>query len=145
MQNRSYFRDGRAPVPQSESISRVMSANRAKNTKPELTLRKALWAAGLRSYRLHLKNMPGRPDIAFPKKRVAVFVNGCYWHRCPNCHPHEPKTNVAFWKNKFEKNVARDERKRLELVSAGWKVIVLWECALKSDVARGVRQIARAL
>ncbi len=96
-----YVRDKRSPVPKNEAVSRVMSANRAKNTKPELTLRKALWHAGARGYRLHFRiKLPSclrrggtrslrdgvvgavRPDISFVSKKVAIFVNGCYWHRC---------------------------------------------------------------
>jgi DNA mismatch endonuclease (patch repair protein) len=77
-----YVRDKRSPVPKNEAVSRVMSANRAKNTKPELLLRKALWQAGARGYRLHYKRVPGRPDISFVSKKVAIFVNGCYWRRC---------------------------------------------------------------
>ena len=105
-----YIRDKRSPRPRSEAVSRVMSANRAKDTRPEVALRKALRRAGGRGYRLHYKRVPGRPDIAFVSKRVAVFVNGCYWHRCPKCDLPLPKTNTAFWKAKFDANSARDSR-----------------------------------
>lgn len=105
-----YLRDKRSPRPKSETVSRVMSANRAKDTRPEIALRKALWRAGGRGYRLHYKRVPGRPDIAFVSKRVAVFVNGCYWHHCPKCNYPLPKTNTAFWQAKFDLNTARDAR-----------------------------------
>ena len=82
---KKYIRDKRSPKPLSESTSKVMSANKAKNTKPEIALRKALWSEGYKGYRLNWKNVPGRPDIAYPGKKIAIFVNGCYWHRCPKC------------------------------------------------------------
>jgi DNA mismatch endonuclease, patch repair protein len=140
-----YIRDGRAPIPKSESTSRVMSANRAKNTTPEVTLRKALYERGLRGYRLHLKTIPGRPDIAFTAKRVAIFVNGCFWHRCPLCKPRPPKSNIDFWQNKFAKNVERDKRKEEELRGAGWEVLVIWECEIKGQIPEVVNRIERAL
>lgn len=129
-----YIRDGRAPIPEKEATSRVMSANKAKNTKPEITLRKALFNNGLRGYRLHWKKVPGRPDIAYPSKKIAIFVNGCFWHRCPYCKPSFPKSNVEFWKNKFKKNKERDKRKKRELEKVGWKVLVFWECQIKNDL-----------
>ena len=88
----------------SEATSRVMSANRAKDTKPELLLRQALWQAGHRGYRLHYKKVPGRPDITFVGKRVAIFVHGCFWHRCPKCAYTLPKNNTAFRQAKFDRN-----------------------------------------
>jgi DNA mismatch endonuclease, patch repair protein len=127
-----YIRDKRSPTPKNETVSRVMSANRAKNTTPELTLRKALWASGLRGYRLHYKKIPGRPDITFVSKKTAIFVMGCFWHRCPNCNYPLPKANTAFWKDKFERNTARDARKKKDLKQLGWKVITVWECDLKN-------------
>src|SRR5687768_13013552 len=102
-----YFRDKRSPVPKSEAVSRVMSANRAKNTSPELLLRKAIWQMGFRGYRLHPANVPGRPDIAFTTQKVAIFVMGCFWHRCPKCDYKLPKHNRKFWKQKFERNLER--------------------------------------
>ena len=134
MSNKKYIRDGRAPIPEKEITSKIMSSVRAKNTKPEIMLRKALFYNGLRGYRLHWKKAPGRPDIAYPGKKIAIFVNGCYWHRCPHCKPSFPKTNIEFWTNKFEKNKERDERKKKELEDAGWKVFIFWECQIKKDV-----------
>lgn len=129
---RGYIRDGRAPVPESERVSRTMSAIRAKNTKPELLARKLLSSAEIKGYKLHLKNIPGRPDIAFPKKKVAVFVHGCYWHGCPYCKLKLPKTHRAFWKNKIETNKVRDLRKNRELRKLGWKIVTIWACKLKT-------------
>jgi DNA mismatch endonuclease (patch repair protein) len=122
-----YIRDSRSPTPKHKGISKVMSANKAKNTKPELALRKALWTYGIKGYRINWKKVPGRPDIAFPGRKLAIFVNGCFWHRCPTCNYVLPKHNTEFWKNKFEKNVQRDENKKNQLVNLGWNVLVIWE------------------
>jgi DNA mismatch endonuclease (patch repair protein) len=131
---KQYSRDKRSPVPKHENTSKVMSANKAKNSKPEQLLRKSLRDNGLKGYRLHWKNAPGRPDIAFVGKKLAIFINGCFWHRCPTCAFPLPKHNTEFWKNKFEKNVFRDERKKSDLLKLGWKVLTIWECAIKQDV-----------
>lgn len=128
-----YIRDGRAPIPKSERISRTMSSIRAKNTKPELIFRDILSKAGIRGYRLHWKSAAGRPDIAFPKKKVAVFVHGCFWHGCPYCKPRLPKTHRAFWRKKIEINKIRDASKEGLLRRAGWRVFVLRECRLKKN------------
>lgn len=130
----NYIRDGRAPIPTSEATSRVMSANLGKNTKPELALRKALRAIGLPGYRLHWKKASGRPDIAYPGRKIAIFVNGCYWHRCPHCDLPLPKSNTEFWMEKFKRNKERDAEKILKLEGEGWRVLVFWECEIKMDV-----------
>lgn len=109
----------------------VMQANRSKNTKPELLVRQKLREAGLPGYRLHWKKAPGKPDVCYPGRKVAVFVNGCYWHRCPHCALPMPKSNVEFWQQKFARNRARDARDQRMLVEQGWKVLVVWECRLK--------------
>ena len=126
-----YQRDKRSPIPSSEKASRVMSSIKGKNTKPELTLRKLLWREGLRGYRLHWK-IPGSPDLVFTRKKIAIFVNGCYWHKCPKCNLPIPKSNSDFWENKFHKNVLRDEMKKKLLEDANWKVIIIWECDIKN-------------
>lgn len=107
-----------------------MKSNKRSDTKPELLVRKRLRDAGLGGYRLQWK-APGRPDIAWPGKKVALFVNGCFWHRCPHCNLPMPKSNVEYWVVKFETNVERDQRKIRQLEEAGWKVHVIWECQLK--------------
>lgn len=122
----------RAPAPSSEATRNVMKANKRSNTKPELLVRKRLREAGLTGYRLQWK-APGRPDVAWPGKKVAIFVNGCFWHRCPYCDLPLPKSNVDYWVVKFERNKERDERNLRELEKAGWKVHVIWECQLKKD------------
>lgn len=142
VKTKTYLRDGRAPVPKNEITSKVMSSIRAKNTKPELLLRKALWAEGLRGYRLHWKKAPGRPDICYPGKKLAIFVNGCYWHQCPYCKPAMPKTHKRFWKAKFKKNKERDGRKAAALIKDGWKTIAVWECQIKKNVEKCVQKLS---
>lgn len=114
----------------SEAVSKAMKGNTRKDTKPELLVRKRLRLAGLSGYRLQWK-VPGRPDVAWPGKKVALFVNGCFWHRCPHCKLELPKSNVEYWTVKFENNIERDERNRKLLLEMGWKVHVIWECQLK--------------
>lgn len=105
-----------------------MSRIRGKNTKPEIAVRKMLHAAGFR-FRLHVKDLPGKPDIVLPKWRTVIFVHGCFWHRHEGCKDAStPKTRTEWWLEKFEKNVANDLKKRGALEAAGWKVIVVWEC-----------------
>lgn len=118
------------PPASSEATRHVMQANRSKNTKPELVVRASLRAAGLTGYRLHWKKAPGHPDICFPGRRVAIFVHGCYWHRCPHCALPSPKSHTEFWQAKFARNRARDERDCALLAREGWTVLVVWECRL---------------
>jgi DNA mismatch endonuclease (patch repair protein) len=124
------------PVPKAttEHVSKSMKGNKAKDTKPELLLRKALWSAGTRGYRLNWKKIPGKPDITFPGKKIAIFVNGCFWHRCPICDLPLPKSNIEFWTNKFTRNVERDKLKTQRLEELGWTVITIWECQIKKDL-----------
>ncbi|MGO5500580.1 very short patch repair endonuclease [Paratractidigestivibacter faecalis] len=138
-----------APKPVSAATRNVMQANKSKNTKPELKVRAALREAGFSGYRLHWKKAPGKPDICFPGRRVAIFVNGCFWHRCPHCGLSMPKSNVEFWEAKFARNRARDARDNALLVSGGWTVITIWECRLKkgrfdATMRELVREIRRA-
>ena len=122
-----------------------MSSNKAKNTKPELKLRKALYADGIRGYRLNWKKVPGKPDIAFPGRKIGIFINGCYWHRCPYCELPLPKTNTEFWKEKFEKNIKRDKKKEKELFDLGWTVLVFWECKIKTNIKDCINKIKVSL
>ncbi len=125
-----------APPSASEATRHVMQANKSKNTKPELLVRAGLRTRGLTGYRIQYKRACGRPDVAFPGRRVAIFVHGCFWHRCPYCNPSNPKINVDFWQAKFARNRQRDERNTRELVERGWTVLVVWECRLKKKRAR---------
>ena len=138
-----------APKPVSAATRHVMQANKSKNTKPELKVRAALREVGLSGYRLHWKKAPGKPDICFPGRHVAIFVNGCFWHRCPHCGLTMPKSNVEFWEAKFARNRARDARDNALLVSGGWTVITIWECRLKkgrfdATMRELVREVRRA-
>lgn len=120
--------DTLTPAQRSERMSRI----RSTNTKPEVALRKALHRLGLR-FRLHGTRLPGKPDIVLPKYRTAIFVHGCFWHRHEGCKvATTPKSNTAFWLDKFERNVARDAAAVVELQAAGWQVLVVWECDLRS-------------
>jgi DNA mismatch endonuclease, patch repair protein len=142
---RVYIRDGRAPVPAKETTSRVMSANRGRDTTPEVSLRRRLTAAGLRGYRLHPKPLRGRPDIVFVASRLAVFVHGCFWHRCPHCNPSMPKTHVDFWTAKFAANVARDRIQVRALKEDGWTVLTFWECQIRDRPADAVGAVRTTL
>lgn len=100
-----------------------------------MRVRKAAHALGYR-FRLHRKDLPGTPDLVFPKKRVALFVHGCFWHRHPGCRKASlPKSRPEYWQSKFSTNVERDERVRIELEGRGWKVDIVWECETKSEPA----------
>jgi DNA mismatch endonuclease (patch repair protein) len=118
-----------ADVVSSEVRSRMMSGIKGKNTKPELVLRKGLHAVGFR-FRIH-PNLPGKPDLVFPKWKAALFVHGCFWHS-HDCHLFKwPKSRNAFWRSKISGNAARDKANIEKLLKAGWRVGVVWECALK--------------
>jgi DNA mismatch endonuclease (patch repair protein) len=106
-----------------------------RDTEPELAVRRALHAAGLR-FRLHAVSLPGRPDIVLPRFRSVVFVHGCFWHRHGCALASEPATRRAFWREKFARNVARDKRTAAALRRAGWRVLTVWECALRTKARR---------
>lgn len=142
---RVYKRDKRSPTPSSESTSRLMSAVKGKDTSPEIILRRELRRQSLYGYRIHLKDVPGKPDIAYKRQKVAIFVHGCFWHRCPECNLHSPRVNNEYWEAKFTRNVERDERKRLELESQGWTVITVWEHEVKEDSLQCVMRIEAQL
>jgi DNA mismatch endonuclease (patch repair protein) len=114
----------------SPAVHKSMQGNKRANTKPELVMRQRLRDAGLTGYRLQWK-VPGRPDVAWPGKKVAIFVNGCFWHRCPRCNLALPKSHVEYWTQKFARNVERDKRNLNTLHTMGWTTHVVWECQLK--------------
>ena len=119
--------------------SRIMRAVPRSDTAPELRLRRALHRRGLR-YRLHVRSLPGSPDIVFAGPRVAVFVHGCYWHRHEGCRlATTPKSNTGFWREKFRDNVKRDRRVVQQLEADGWTVVVAWQCELETapDIVAG--------
>lgn len=125
-----------------EQRSRCMSSIRGKDTKPELMLRKALWAVGLR-YRLRYK-LPGRPDIVFPRYRVAIFVDGCFWHKCP-VHFHAPEQNEKFWADKIARNVQRDQAVDRKLRELGWHVVRFWEHEVMDGIEACLQTVILAL
>ena len=115
-----------------EVRSKMMAANRRKDTGPELLVRRHLHAQGLR-FRLDVRKLPGSPDLVLARHRAAIFVHGCYWHRHQGCRfATTPKSNQAFWVTKFASNVERDERAIAALLHMSWRVGVVWECALKN-------------
>ena len=120
----------------SERMSRI----RSTNTLPEVVVRRALHASGFR-FRLHCKELPGKPDIVLPRHKTVVLVHGCFWHRHHDCKiATNPKSNSDFWRKKFDRNVARDAHCREQLEARGWRVIVVWECELGS-----IRKTAEAM
>lgn len=119
-----------------------MSRVRAKDTKPEMTVRRMLHAAGYR-YRLHARDLPGRPDLVFPARRKVVFINGCFWHRHRDCAlARLPKSRTEFWTEKLERNRERDERNVEALRGLGWDVLTVWECEVSDPVALMPRVVA---
>lgn len=116
--------------------SRMMSGIQGKNTRPELLVRKYLHGRGLR-FRLHVKELPGKPDLVFPKYKTVVFVHGCFWHRHPGCkYASTPNSRKQFWENKLSENVERDAYQIAALGGMGWRVLVVWECELREGLAR---------
>lgn len=115
----------------SATRSRIMARVPSRNTRPEVTLRRGLHARGLR-YKLHDSALPGRPDLVFPRYRAVCFVHGCFWHRHDGCpRATMPATNRTYWVQKFAANVRRDRSQRVALLKTGWRVGIIWECALQ--------------
>jgi DNA mismatch endonuclease (patch repair protein) len=111
--------------------SKMMSGIRGKNTRPEIALRRAMHAIGLR-YRLHRNDLPGKPDIVMPGRKVVIFVHGCFWHQHEGCRfATTPRTRPEFWRDKFASNTRRDKRNVMQLLERGWRVATVWECALR--------------
>lgn len=117
-----------------------MSRIRGKDTGPERRLRMALVRQGVAGFRVNDASMPGSPDVTFPASRLAVFVDGCFWHGCPRCY-REPKSNKAFWRGKARMNRAKDRRDTAALAAAGWSVVRVWEHALKGSEDAFARRI----
>lgn len=111
-----------------EKRSRMMAGIKGKNTKPEMLVRKLVHGMGFR-FRLHRKDLPGSPDLVFPRLRKVIFVHGCFWHRHPGCRlAYTPKSNVQFWQDKLEGNARRDAMALTALNVLGWEELVVWEC-----------------
>lgn len=123
-----------------EQRSKNMSHIRSKDTSIELKVRKYLFSLGYR-YRVNYKELPGNPDIVFTKKKIAIFIHGCYWHghNCNSRYAHVSKSNTDYWNTKIQRNQERDKRNIEQLEKDGWKVIVLWECEIKEDFEKVIK------
>ena len=129
-----------ADTVSAEVRSRVMSRVRGHDTRPEMHVRRAVWAAGFR-YRLHVKKLPGSPDLVLPRFRLAVFVDGCFWHQHGCRRSGRPSSNQEYWDRKLDGNLARDARNRDRLEQMGWSVATVWEC----DLAKGIERLLTLL
>ena len=128
-----------------EKRSEMMSGIRGKNTRPEIIVRRLLHRLGYR-FRLHRKELPGKPDIVLPKWHTVIFVNGCYWHGHENCHLFRPpKTRTEFWINKIHGNQERDQKNYSALYNSGWKVVVIWECAVSKSLSLTDEQLEQLI
>ncbi len=124
-----------------DATRKVMRANRGKDTKPEMVVRRLAHAMGYRC-RLHRRDLPGRPDMVFPSRKKVVFVHGCFWHRHENCSRSTlPVTRRPYWSAKFARNVERDAANVAALEAAGWSVAVIWECEAMRDPSRTAEQL----
>ena len=125
----SIMADVLTPKKRGLNMSKILS----KHTSPELLVRKALANLGLR-YRLHVKSLPGNPDIVFRKNNTAIFINGCFWHQHKGCkRATSPKSNIDYWKPKLERNIEKQKQNLKELKKLGWKTVVIWECEVKNS------------
>ena len=133
--------DSLSPEKRSWNMSRI----KGKDTSIEIQVRKYLFSQGFR-YRKNVKSLPGKPDIVLPKYHAVVFVHGCFWHRHPGCkEAYMPKTRVVFWQEKFEKNIRNDALHRKELIDAGWRVFVVWECEIKKHFEDTMSRLAELI
>ena len=129
-----------------ERRSEIMSHIRSKDTKIELMVRRYLFALGYR-YRVNYKALPGKPDIVFTKKKIAIFIHGCYWHghNCGSRYAHASQSNKAYWGPKIQRTQQRDQEHIAQLEADGWKVIVLWECQIKNDFDQIVATLVNSI
>jgi DNA mismatch endonuclease (patch repair protein) len=124
-----------------QTRSRMMAGIRGKNTRPELTIRRELFRRGFR-YRIHPRNLPGKPDMVFPARRAVIFVHGCFWHG-HHCHLFKwPSTRMDFWRQKISRNRRKDAETLSALEKSGWRCLTIWECALKGRTRRSLAEIA---
>lgn len=118
-----------------------MQGNKRRDTSPEMKVRRMLREMGFTGYRVDWAKAPGRPDVAFVGRKIAIEVRGCFWHRCPTCQLSVPKKNVEYWEAKFARNVERDERNLAALEEQGWRVLVLWEHQLRKKELPATRRL----
>ena len=135
----------KAPAASNAHVRKSMQGNKRANTKPELIVRKMLRELGYPGYRLQWGKLPGRPDIVFPGRKLALFVNGCFWHRCVVCNPPSIKTHSEYWEAKFRRNVERDAENQAALKALGWHVEVIWEHELKKSNQEATRERLRRI
>jgi DNA mismatch endonuclease (patch repair protein) len=122
---------------------RIMASIRKRDTRPEIAVRRALHAQGLR-FRLHRNDLPGTPDVVLPGRRLVVFIHGCFWHQHPGCKwSRMPSGNLSYWGPKLARNVERDLRSRQELEALGWRVLVIWECEARDEMR--LQETARSI
>lgn len=136
------------PPASSAAISRTMKGNRSKGTKPEAMFTRMVWAAGGKGYRKHYRRLPGNPDLAFNKAKIAVFFHGCFWHLCPHCSAKRdlvPTLNRDYWEPKLRGNVQRFEHHREQLERLGYRVLVIWGCEFKREPEAVARSVADAV
>ncbi|HWP00624.1 MAG TPA: very short patch repair endonuclease [Methylococcus sp.] len=131
------------PAASSYNALRTMQANRRVSAL-EIRFRRALWSSGIRGYRIHPR-LPGSPDLAFPRHKLAVFVHGCFWHQCPKGHLPAPKANAEFWEAKFRENRRRDEAAVNALTAIEWTVMTIWECDLRADMGAAIDSLREAM
>jgi len=124
--------------------SEIMRRVKSRDTTPELTLRRLLWSAGVRGYRLNREDLPGRPDLVISRVRIAIFVDGCFWHGCPRCY-RRPSSNRSYWDLKVKRNMRRDRVQREQLRRLGWKVIRLWEHEVAKQPERCAIKVLKAI
>lgn len=132
-----------SPVASSPGTRKSMQGNKGKDTCLEKYFRSAVWNAGFRGYRVNVSHLPGRPDMCFPGRRIAIFIHGCFWHRCPRCKLGLPKNNALFWQEKFNQNAVRDKKSVSALKKQGWRVLVVWECQIRDNLASAVMRVRR--
>lgn len=130
----------------SDRRSKIMSHIKSKDTSVEMMVRRRLFAMGYR-YRVNYKALPGKPDIVFTKKKIAIFIHGCYWHGhgCGSRYAHTSQSNKAYWGPKIERTKQRDQEHIQALEDNGWKVIILWECQIKTDFETVIRALTNTI
>ena len=141
----TYIRLPPAPLATSSSVRASMRGNRSSKTRPENLLNQELLKLGIRRSRQRHRGLPGSPDLVFAKAKVVIFVHGCFWHRCPYCHPHFPDSNQEYWSAKFARNKARDHKVQALLRAQGWTPVTVWECQLKKNPHRVVARVLKVL
>ena len=132
-----------ADIVSPEVRSRMMAGIQGKDTKPELAIRKGLFAKGFR-YRLHDSRLPGKPDLVFPRHDAVIFVNGCFWHGHEYPLFKQPSSNVKFWQEKIDKNRNNDKKNRKALARQNWRILTIWECSFRKPGTKSVEQVVEA-